>query len=203
MPQENPQARWAPVSPHAPEVATLFGLFPRRKLNRLRGDPGPRLAEADPEAWWEANRPASFSEVQWDPRHSWEGVLRGRGELHTLLAEGSGHGNFLTYHERFRHEPGPNWDCVCGEPREVGHTISCELRRTPAPWREGGNSWWARGYHAVIRARVEGALRGLGATRVMQVTANGVEVKTAQGTGPGDSDSEEEDLPVAPPGRLT
>ena len=53
--------RLDPVAPNAPAVAGLFGLgaCPGRPT-RLKGNPGPRLAEADPEAWWEANRPKSF-----------------------------------------------------------------------------------------------------------------------------------------------
>ncbi|KAL8303395.1 hypothetical protein RB601_003577 [Gaeumannomyces tritici] len=218
-----------PVGPGAATAAGLFGLKTRPlRAARPKGDPGPRLPEADPDPWWEANKPKSFEHVKWDPRGSWEGKLHGmdssskltrdpalvegRGQMHTLLAEGSGHGNFESYHLRFNHPPSPEWFCICGEVKEVGHTDTCELRRVPAPWRkkpllEDNDTeeakWWRQGQNAMVRIRVEKALRDLGATQVLAVEKNriGVRGQAPRVEDPDDSDVEEE-LPIVEAGRL-
>ncbi|KAL8364711.1 hypothetical protein RB595_003815 [Gaeumannomyces hyphopodioides] len=190
-----------PVGPGATSTAKLFGLKTRpAKASRPKGDPGLRLAEADPDPWWEANKPKSFEHVSWDPMCSWEGrlhgmdsfsrltkdpaLVEGRGQMHTLLAEGSGHGNFESYH----------------------------LRRVPAPWRrkpllEANNTeeakWWRRGLNAMVRIRVEKALKDLGATQVMVVERDRVGIigQAPRVEDPDDSDKEEE-LPIVEVGRL-
>ncbi|KAL8296098.1 hypothetical protein RB600_001542 [Gaeumannomyces tritici] len=218
-----------PVGPGAAATAGMFGLKTRpQKASRPKGDPGPRLKQADPEPWWEANKPKSFAHVKWDPKCSWErgfhgmsraerttrdpALVEGRGQLHTLMAEGSGHGNFESYHVRFNHPPSPDWFCLCGEIKEVGHTDSCELRRVPAPWRkkpllEQNNTeeakWWRRGKNAMIRVRIEKTLKNMGVNQLMHVSKNGIEAKgqAAREEGSEDSDAEEE-LPIVEVGRL-
>ncbi|KAL8396609.1 hypothetical protein RB594_008475 [Gaeumannomyces avenae] len=208
-----PAPRQHPVGPGASATAELFGLEPRPpKKARPKGDPGPRLTQADPVRWWEANRPTSYTHVNWDPKYTWETTPEGRGKLHTFLAEGSGHGNFESYHKRFNHLWTQAWHCVCGVVKEVGHTDNCELRRVPATWRKEPNlaannteeaKWWRRGQNAIVRIGIEKALRSMGAEQVMSVNKDGIEVK-GQGAGaedPDDSDAEEE-LPIAEVGRL-
>ncbi|KAL8365009.1 hypothetical protein RB595_004021 [Gaeumannomyces hyphopodioides] len=218
-----------PVGPGAAATVELFGLKTRPvKASRPKGNPGPRLAQADPEPWWEANKPKSFAHVKWDPRCSWEKGLHGmgrtervtrdpalvesRGQLHTLLAEGPGHGNFESYHLRFNHPPSPDWFCLCGKVKEVGHTDKCEIRRVPAPWRkepilEQNNTekakWWRRGKNAMIRIRIEKTLKDMGVTELMYVSKNGIECRgqQARARDPEDSDLEEE-LPIVEVGRL-
>ncbi|KAL8388754.1 hypothetical protein RB599_010079 [Gaeumannomyces hyphopodioides] len=221
--------RHDPVGPEAEATADLFGVNHRpAKRSHPKGDPGPRLSQADPEPWWEANRPASFSHVSWDPKYTWEkdlhgmgpcekithdpALVEGRNQLHTLLAEGSGHGNFESYHLRFNHTPAPNWYCICGQVKEVGHTDTCELRRIPAPWRKEPRlaqnnteeaKWWRRGRNAMIRIRIEKVLKNMGIDQLMHISKNGVEGKgqAPRVRGPEDSDTEEE-LPLAEVGRL-
>ncbi|KLU89102.1 hypothetical protein MAPG_08078 [Magnaporthiopsis poae ATCC 64411] len=115
----------------------------------------------------------------------------------------------VSYHERFGHPWKPHHDCVCGLPREVGHTPACEIRRVPARWTRGpprgtsrGESEWRRrGRDAVVRTRVEKAVRELGVEQLMFAVREGVEVVgRPQAEDPGDLDAEEE-LPVAEVGR--
>ncbi|EJT69202.1 hypothetical protein GGTG_13311 [Gaeumannomyces tritici R3-111a-1] len=218
-----------PVGPGAAAIVELFGLKTRpQKALRPKGDPGPRLAQADPEPWWEANKPKLFAHVKWDPRCSWEKglhgmsraerttrdpvLVEGRGQLHTLLAEGSGHGNFEFYHSRFNHPPSPDWFCLCGEVKEVGHTDTCELRRVPAPWRkepllEQNNTeeakWRRRGKNAMIRIRIEKTLKNMGVDQLMHISGSGIEAKgqATREEDPEDSEPEEE-LPIAEVCRL-
>ncbi|KAL8364716.1 hypothetical protein RB595_003817 [Gaeumannomyces hyphopodioides] len=139
-------------------------------------------------------------------------VVEGRAQMHTLLAEGSGHGNFESYHLRFNHPPSPDWLCLCGEEKEVGHTDTCEIRKVPAPWKrapllEANDTeeakWWRRGQNAMVRIRVEKALKDIGATQVMVVERDmiGIIGQAPRVEDPDDSDKEEE-LPIVEVGRL-
>ncbi|KLU91757.1 hypothetical protein MAPG_10706 [Magnaporthiopsis poae ATCC 64411] len=166
---------------------------------------------ADPVKWWEANRPNSMAAITWDQKRSWvDWAQETRGEAHTFLAEGTGHGNFKSYHERFNHPWDPRQDCVCGLPREVGHTNDCEVRKIPARWSRqpppvpsrAEAEWLQRGRNAVVRTRLEAALKKIGAKQLIFAARDGVEVVgVPQAGAPGDLNIEEE-LPVAGPGRL-
>ncbi|KLU92419.1 hypothetical protein MAPG_11365 [Magnaporthiopsis poae ATCC 64411] len=53
-----------------------------------------------------------MASVSWDPVRSWvDWAAEDRGEAHTFLAEGTGHGNFTAYHERFGHPWKPHHNC--------------------------------------------------------------------------------------------
>ncbi|KAL8299201.1 hypothetical protein RB594_003652 [Gaeumannomyces avenae] len=200
-----------PVAPKAPALADLLGTKQRPiKKPRPKGDPGPRLPQADPEPWWEANKPRSFEHVRWDPKCSWEKGLKdvtGRGQMHTILAEGSGHGNFGSYHTRFKHPPTPNWYCICGELKEVSHTDRCEIRRVPAPWRRAAptagpnpeEEWWRRGYNAVQRLQIEKALKELGVHELVHAGTEGMECKTREARPASPGEETEEELEVVVP----
>ncbi|KAL8287932.1 hypothetical protein RB600_003726 [Gaeumannomyces tritici] len=215
MPRED-YVPLSPVSREAKQAAEVLGVPARKpKASRPKGDPGPRLAQADPVTWWEANKPNSCKHVAWGTVARWER----RGQLHTYLAEGTGHGNFEAYHKRFNHPPSDHWWCVCGGGggggggvKEVGHTAACELRRVPAPWEKDPRgpdteeaAWQRRGHNAVVRTNVERTLKALGLERVLHVGKEGIEGRgpAPRGEAPADPDTdEEEELPVAEPGRL-
>lgn len=84
------------------------------------------------DSWWAASRP--FKYQRWGitaPRRPPELALP-RPTLHRLIAERSGHGDFVEYHDRFGH-PKPNLRCRCGMPRRAGHIARCPLARIYFP----------------------------------------------------------------------
>ncbi|EJT68871.1 hypothetical protein GGTG_13535 [Gaeumannomyces tritici R3-111a-1] len=197
-----------PISPGATEVVDLFGLQNRPpKASRPKGDPGPRLEQADPEVWWEANRPTSFANVSWDPKHTWEKDIHGRGACERVthdpaLVEGRGQ---LHCWQKGR-------DTTTLSPTTYGHTDRCEVRKVPAPWRkepilEQNNTeeakWWRRGKNAMIRIRIEKTLKNIGVDQLMHVNKNGIEAKGQESREEDPEDSEvEEELPIVEVGRL-
>ncbi|KLU91758.1 hypothetical protein MAPG_10707 [Magnaporthiopsis poae ATCC 64411] len=160
--------------------------------------------------WWEASRPNSMAAVSWDQKRSWvDWAPKTRGETHTFLAEGTGHGNFQSYHRRFHHQWDPRQDCLCGLPREVGHAQACEIRKLPFNWSRrpppapsrAEAKWMQRGKNAVVHARLETALKKLRAEKVLFASREGVEITgLARPESPGGE--EEEELLVVEPGRL-
>ncbi|KAL8295058.1 hypothetical protein RB601_003576 [Gaeumannomyces tritici] len=202
-----------PISPGATEVADLFGLQDRPpKASRPKGDPGPRLEQADPGVWWEANRPTSFANAPCDPKHTWEkdihgrgacekvthdpALVEGKGQLHTLLAEESGYGNFESYHL---------WSYQC---LRAEKDTRPPRRKEPLLAQNGTEEakWWRRGRNVMIRIRIEKAFKSLGTDQIMHISKDGVEGK-GQATreedpeDPEDSDAEKE-LPIVEVGRL-
>lgn len=77
------------------------------------------------EAYWDDNSPSYYRRWQLDALAMPPELHLPRPILHRLLAERSGHGDFIEYHERFGHDTRPT--CKCGEPRTQGHFVECRM----------------------------------------------------------------------------
>lgn len=93
---------------------------------------------------WETNRPAYYKRWRLEAPPKPPELQLPRPILHRLIAERSGHGDFVGYHERFGHDTTPI--CKCGEPRAQGHFAECRMVEPFLPevpekdLREGYNS---------------------------------------------------------------
>ena len=86
-----------------------------------------RLRELD----WDQNRPPYYRRWRLDALPKPPELQLPRAILHRLYAERTGHGDFVEYHERFRHSTRPT--CKCGEPRTQGHFVECRMVRPFLP----------------------------------------------------------------------
>jgi len=80
------------------------------------------------DSWWVASRPYKYQRWGIKAVRRPPELALPRPTLHRLIAERSGHGNFVEYHDRFGH-PKPELRCRCGMPRRAGHFARCPLAR--------------------------------------------------------------------------
>ena len=97
------------------KLATITHIKRRARRERKR------LQELD----WDTNRPSYYGQWRIDASPKPPELQLPRPILHRLLAERSGHGDFVEYHERFGHDARPT--CKCGEPRTQGHFVKCRM----------------------------------------------------------------------------
>ena len=83
--------------------------------------------------WWNKNIPDTYKrlEIKTAPYFPKELLLE-RKALGKLIAARTGHGDFATYHTRFKHEEA-NFNCLCGSPKTPTHFFFCRILR-----RRGG-----------------------------------------------------------------
>lgn len=74
---------------------------------------------------WDTNRPSYYKQWRVDASPKPPELQLPRLILHRLLAERSGHSDFMEYHKRFGHNTRPT--CKCGEPRIQGHFVECRM----------------------------------------------------------------------------
>lgn len=83
--------------------------------------------------WWADHTPDSYKPWNLPIGGKLEELKLPRASLHRLLAERSGHGDFASYHRRFNHEESSITPCGCGEEKEPGHFVECELAAAKLP----------------------------------------------------------------------
>jgi hypothetical protein len=99
-----------------------------------------RRLEEDFAEWWERQRsPAHLAERLPAPAPRAPHTLNmRRTHLARLISERSGHGDFASYHERFRHaSPANGRRCSCGLDKAPAHFIFCHRTRCKSKLR-----WW-------------------------------------------------------------
>ncbi|KKO96471.1 hypothetical protein THAR02_11428 [Trichoderma harzianum] len=72
---------------------------------------------------WDEVRPLYYKKWRLDAPAMPPELKLHRPILYRLLAERSGHGDFVEYHERFGHDASSR--CKCGAPRTQGHFVKC------------------------------------------------------------------------------
>ncbi|MGI0016602.1 MAG: hypothetical protein ACREBU_24530, partial [Nitrososphaera sp.] len=90
---------------------------------------------ADFEGWWYRNQPPKYARwgLSTSLKQTPELATLSRIELHHLLAARSGHGDFASYHERFKHEDAV-LECTCGKRKTPTHIFSCQKARRRKRW---------------------------------------------------------------------
>jgi ribonuclease HI len=90
---------------------------------------------ADYEGWWYRNQPPKYARwgLSTSLKQTPELATLSRIELHHLLAARSGHGDFASYHERFKHEDAV-LECTCGKRKTPTHIFSCQKARRRKRW---------------------------------------------------------------------
>lgn len=95
---------------------------------------GPLNRAVASQEWWEANRPGNYTywKINFTRKPPPELRLL-RKALALLLAERTGHGDYRSYHERFKHDPETWKPCACGLHKEPGHVFKCPLNSRALP----------------------------------------------------------------------
>lgn len=78
------------------------------------------------DSWWTASHPDKYQKLGLTAKQRPPELALPRGILARYLAERTGHGDFVSYHHRFRHDH-EGRPCRCGAKREPGHFTECPL----------------------------------------------------------------------------
>ena len=79
--------------------------------------------------WWESNTPSSYSQLEIKTAPPVPKELRlSRKHLGRIIASRTGHGDFASYHTRFKHQ-NANLYCQCGSRKTPIHFFFCRIMR--------------------------------------------------------------------------
>lgn len=77
--------------------------------------------------WWNNNIPNNYAELEIKTAPNFpKELLLSRKALGQLIAARTGHGDFSTYHTRFKHNEA-NLNCRCGSPKSAKHFLFCRI----------------------------------------------------------------------------
>lgn len=81
---------------------------------------------AEAEKWWQKHRPNRYEELDLKMKRKRPPECLPRWAYHRLIAARTGHGDFIGYHERFKHQNADN-KCTCGREKRPWHFSECRI----------------------------------------------------------------------------